>query len=115
VVEAVADRRVTSGTGQRFEVEVRLPTDGITFREVKGVHVGALNVGIFAADANFALVGEKWDVIDLSYDGPTLRRMRDGEVMYAVLMSAGTSAVHLKVVVYDYQGDRLGTTTVKVR
>jgi VWFA-related protein len=96
-------------------VEAMIDLSRVLFSNVGSRRVAALNVSTFAADAREKPVGESWQKVDLNLAEETYRRyLRDG-VPYTVRVPVTAQPRWVKVVVYDYGLDLLGSTVVKLR
>jgi VWFA-related protein len=78
-------------------------------------HVASLEVGIYAGDARERVVGETLKKVDLRLTDDSYRAMlRDGGEFNARLSLSGEPR-YVKVIVYDYASDLLGTAIEKLK
>ncbi len=101
--------------GWRVKAEVAIDPGTIRFREVDGRQVAALNVAIFFGNLDEKLVGEAWKTIDLQLDAATFERLQRESIVYETTVDLRGAGPRIKAVVYDFLGDRVGTTVREIR
>ena len=119
---AIPDIRVTlTPTVKRVqgvaEVNVVLNIDAsrIAFTAAEGRHVADLDLIIYASDDKERLITESRHKIDLKLKDENYQRyLRDG-IPFEVTMRAAQAPKYVKVIVYDYAADLLGSSIVKLR
>ena len=119
---AIPDIRVTltptvRRTQGSADVSVVLNIDAsrIAFAASEGRHTADLDLVIYAADDKERIVSESHHKIDLKLkDENHQRYLRDG-IPFEVTMRASRPPKYVKVIVYDYAADRLGSSIVKVK
>jgi VWFA-related protein len=119
---AIPDIRVTltptvRRTQASAEVSVVLNIDAsrIAFTIAEGRHVADLDLVIYAADDKERIVGESRHKVDLKLKDENYQRyLRDG-IPFEVTMRAALPPRYVKVIVYDYAADLLGSSIVKVK
>lgn len=118
------DIRITveSATAARNEkgvleaaVDVRVDLSAVTFRSQGDRQVASLDISVFCGDNKDNLVGESWQKADLALKPETHQRLlRDG-LSRTVRVPLKAPAANVKVIVYDYAADRLGSATAKTQ
>jgi VWFA-related protein len=119
---AIPDIRVTlTPTVKRAqgaaEVNVVLNIDAsrIAFTAVEGRHVADLDLVIYTADDKERIIKESRHKIDLKLKDENYQRyLRDG-IPFEVTMRAAQPPKYVKVIVYDYAADLLGSSIVKLK
>jgi VWFA-related protein len=119
---AIPDIRVTltptvkqTQNGAEVSAVVNIDASRIAFTAADGRHVAELELVIYASDARERLVGESRHKIDLKLKDETYQRyMREG-IPFDVTMRAAQPPKYLKVIVYDYAADLLGSSIVKLK
>ncbi len=98
-----------------FAVEVKIDIAKVALTMVDGRHKGALDIAILCQDAAGNGIGDLWQKMDLNLSEATFERMsKDG--LTSTAGSPVTGLVkNVKVVVYDYASDRIGTIMRQVR
>jgi VWFA-related protein len=96
-------------------VELTIDPSRVTFVRAGDGYTASLDVAVFVGDAGQKLIGEVWVRIDLNLDEAAHARvLRDGIVHRSIIRVAGHPR-HVKVVVYDYDADRLGTASRRLQ
>ena len=94
---------------------LRIAPGAVVLKPVDGHHVGKLELIAFAADRNRRVVGELWFTIDVKLTEENYQRFqRDGNSA-TVQMKVSAEPRYLKVVVYDYTSDRVGSAMREIR
>jgi len=74
-----------------------------------------LDLVVYAADAKERILGESRHKVDLKLKDDTYQRyMREG-IPFDVTMRAAQAPRYVKVIVYDYAADLLGSAIVKLK
>jgi hypothetical protein len=77
---------------------------------VSGVqHLAALNVAVFCTDRDGVALGEQWKSLDLTVPDAMLPSVRQAGLSFSVEVPVRTPPIFVKVVVYDYGSDLIGT------
>jgi hypothetical protein len=119
---AIPDIRVTlTPTVRRIqgsaEVNVVLNIDAsrIAFAVVEGRHVADLDLVLYVADDRERIIKESRHKVDLKLkDENHQRYLREG-IPFDVTMRAAQTPKFVKVIVYDYAADLLGSSIVKLK
>jgi hypothetical protein len=116
IAVTVGDSRVEgTGADRRLVVQLHVHAPRMRLAEEGGRHVGALNVAVHVADSRQRPIGELHQTIDLRLAPETVDRfLADGTPLTSRVPVTG-DPVYLRVVVYDYATDMLGTATTKLR
>lgn len=99
-------------------VDLRIDPTRIKFAEADGVHTAAVDVTVYCGDRRQDTVCERWDKADLKFDSEGLERAKKEGVPYLTsirLENPKADLSHVKVVVYDYVADIIGSTQVRVK
>jgi hypothetical protein len=106
-----------AGAGNDRALTVRVTGDGskLKFTTAGGRHLARLDVALFCGDERDRVVGETRQHVKLTLtDGQLGRVMKEGATFPArVAVTAAPRA--LKVIVYDYGADLVGSSVSKVR
>ena len=119
---AIPDIRVTltptvRRTQGSAEVNVALNIDAsrIAFAAVDGRHVADLDLVVYVADDKERIIKESRHKVDLKLKDENYQRyLRDG-IPFDVTMRAAQPPKYVKVIVYDYAADLLGSSIVKLK
>ncbi len=104
------------GTARGGEVlgEITVDITPMMLEIKEGRREGLLDVAFFCYDANGTSVGERWEKMPVVIAaGDRTRMLREG-VTFVLPVPVRSSPRTVKVVVYDYQGDVIGSADTKV-
>ena len=104
--------------GKDVLVDLRIDPSRITFAEADGVHTATLDVTVYCGDRRQDTVCERWDKADLKFDSEALERAKKEGVPYLTsvpLKDPKAELRYVKVVVYDYGADIIGSTQVRIK
>ena len=108
---------VVKGTNRVPDLVVDLTIDAATvgFLLDNGRQLGSLDVAIFCQDADRESAGDRWETIDLKLLPETYARMLKDGVTYSSRVTVAKPVKFVKVVVYDFGADRVGTMVRQLR
>jgi VWFA-related protein len=96
-------------------VTINVDRGGLSFVEADGRHVAALDVGVFVGSKNDRQIGETRKRVDLKLTPATYARAADEGITFTATVAVATGTPHyVKVIVYDYDNDLLGSTVARV-
>lgn len=97
--------------GQAISVDVRGTIDirTLTLKQTDGQRTGTIQLVVFVGDSGEAVLGERWQTIDLSLPDETYQKALVQGVGYSLTLPVSAMPRHVKVIVYDQAGDRLGS------
>ena len=102
------------GAGE-VEVEVAIDASSLSFEEHDGEWKTSFDVAVFVGDNRRGVAGRVWETVRLTMTPEThARLLRQGITHTAHVVTNGPGR-EVKVVVYDYAGDRLGSTAARIR
>jgi hypothetical protein len=87
----------------------------LSFKSVGGRHVGAIDVAIFCGNPREAVVGDAWQRIDLNLSEETFTRVQREGVSHAAHVPVKAHPRYVKIIVYDYAADLVGTAVVSLK
>jgi VWFA-related protein len=107
---------VTKGTrGFEILLDVTVESSRVAFTTADGQHLATLDLAIFAGDTKERVVGQSQNTMDLKLKDETYQRyMREG-IPFTVNMPVAAQPKYVKVIVYDYAADLVGSTNVKLK
>jgi VWFA-related protein len=93
-------------------IDLKVDANRVRWAEVEGRHEAALNIAMFCADGRQNLVGELWQNMSLKpLDALYQSFLVDG-IPHTARVPVRAPVRFVKVVVYDYAGDRVGSAQV---
>jgi VWFA-related protein len=95
--------------------EVRVELSRLDLEEADGRHTGKFEAAFFCADSKERLIGQAWQTVDLNLKEETYQRLLTEGLRHASDIPITGSARYVKVVVYDYRADRLGSAIVRLQ
>lgn len=114
-IEVAAGASVAkTGDGFLVRLQLTIAADRLALSEVDGRFRGALDIAVFCGDARETVVCESWQTMDLNLTAPTHARMLKDGIPRTLTVSASAPVRYVKVVVYDYAADRVGSVTVEI-
>ena len=109
------DARVSEGEHSDVGVRGTIDAARIALDRGETAHTGRLEVALFALGRGNRLVGERWFSLDLLLDETERQAvLRDGIPLEA-RVSVRSDALKVKIVVYDFAADAVGSVTIPVR
>ena len=96
-------------------LELHVDLSRVAFTQANDRYAAKLNLAVFFGDAKQGVVGETWRTLDLSANEANRDRLRREGSPVTVTIPLPAGARDVKVVVYDYGSDLLGTATARVR
>jgi len=103
--------------GSRVDVSLKIDPKAIQFTEHDGGKTAALEIAVAVGRSGKDARGQKQDAIDLSFDPPAFKRLTREKIAYttSVDVTGDPRKLEVKVVVYDYTADRVGTAVARIR
>jgi VWFA-related protein len=96
-------------------LEMQVDLSRVAFTRANDRHVAKLSLVVFAGDARQVVVGETWRTLDLSVNDANRERLLREGTPVTVTIPVPANARDVKVVIYDYDADLLGTATARIR
>lgn len=113
--DADLSRRSHQAEAEReIAVEVTIAAARVSFRDDESKHVAHLDIAVMGTDSRGRTTDDRWQTIDLALgDADYERCWRDG-IPYSVRLPFRPATRGVKVIVYDYAGDLLGSAVARV-
>jgi hypothetical protein len=93
-------------------IDLRIDASRVRFADVDGRHEAALNIAIFCADSRQNLVGELWQNMSLKPLDALFKTFLAEGIPHTARVPVRGPVRYVKVIVYDYPGDRVGSAQV---
>jgi VWFA-related protein len=107
VLRATADE-------EQVRVDIAIDPSRVTFKPEEGHYTASLDVAVFVGDAREQVLGQKSERIDLKLDANAFARVKREHILHTVTVTVTGQPAHVKVVVYDYDADRVATATLRL-
>jgi VWFA-related protein len=104
-----------AGTTPAIDVTLSIDASRVTFQNMQNQLVSTLDVGLVCLDARQRVVGQLVEELKLRFDDAEHRQALKDGIAYTARVTPTGRAQTVKVVVYDYAADLLGTTVVVVK
>ena len=104
--------------GRDVLIDLRIDPSGVSFAESDGVRTASLDVTVYCGGRRQDTVCERWDKADLKFDAAGLERAKKEGVPYLTsvpLKDPKAELRYVKVVVYDYGADIVGSASVRIK
>jgi len=102
-------------TAREVLVEVTVDLSRVPFQLEGDRHVASLDIDVFCGDEKETLVGESWEKADLRLKDETHARLLKDGLPHSTRVALKRRVRYVKVIVYDYASDRLGSAVIRVR
>jgi VWFA-related protein len=101
-----------AGDGKTLELVLRMDVSRLSFTAENGRRAAALDIAVYAVDAKGATVGQSLNRADLAFTEEAYQRALSVGARMPMSLPITARPRHVKVVVYDYGADLLGTATL---
>lgn len=85
------------------------------FEQVEDRHSATLDVGVYAGDARERVLGEMLKKVDLRLTDESYRTTIANGIPFSVRIAYTGEPTYVKVIVYDYASDLLGSSLIKLK
>jgi hypothetical protein len=96
-------------------VNVRIDLSAVPFESAEDRRTGFLDLGVFCGDSKDRLVGQAWQKADLALKPENFQRLLSDGLRLTLRVPLSSPADTVKVVVYSYAADRIGSATAKTK
>lgn len=108
--------RQKTGQGENVTVSAQIDISRVAFAMAEDRHAGELDVMIYCGDDHERVIGRLHQKIDLKLKDETYQRfLKEGGISYTGSVPVRGEAKSVKVVVYDFGSDLVGSLHVKVK
>jgi VWFA-related protein len=112
----ITSRRVAdSDSGRVLVLDVRIDPSKVDFTDAGGLQTASLDVAVFCADKKRRTVCEQWDKLDLKLTPEALERAKQEGLSYGARVPLTGEPRDVKVIVYEYGADVLGSTSARIQ
>lgn len=103
------------GIQSQTRVEVRIDAAPLALELKDGVRTGQLEVRVYCGDAKQNVMGDAGQHYDLTADEATYQQWLRGGILKIIRVPTEALPQYVKVVVYDYGSDRIGSAMIKIK
>jgi VWFA-related protein len=102
-------------TQPTIEVSLSIDASRVTFQNLQNQQVSTLDIALVCLDGRQRIVGQLVEEVNLRLDDTERRQALKDGIAYAGQVRPNGTAQTVKVVVYDYAADLLGSTIVTIK
>jgi hypothetical protein len=106
--------RSKDGPGYEMSVEVNIDPSKLAFTFVEGVHIGRISIGVFCWDEKGNPLGNSLQTADLRLTDEVYQKVMGSGIPYRVRFPANAGVRQVRVVIYDFKADLLGSADKRV-
>jgi hypothetical protein len=103
------------GIKSEVRVEITIDASQLAFTAADGGRTGQIELQVYAGDAKERVIGETSRRVDLTADDLTFAEWLKTGVRQVMRVTVPDKPKYIKVVVYDYGSDRLGSAMIAVK
>lgn len=101
--------------GGEIAVQATIDPAGIVFENVEGTRTASLDVAVFAVDGDYQPIAERRQTIDLAIDEAKFAELKAAGIPWSATLTPTGKAREVRLVVYQFSVDRLGSVVTKIR
>ena len=113
-VAITATRVVKDPSETILEVDLHLRPDNVKFAESGGKYVASIETTYFAGDSRGQLAGDLWKTLDFDLTPENRQRFEREGVSWTQRVPVTGTPKHIKVILYQYASDQLGSAVLEV-
>ena len=106
--------RSKDGPGYEMSVEVNIDPSKLAFTFVEGVHNGRISIGVFCWDEKGIPLGNSLQTADLKLTDEVYQKVLGSGIPYKVRFPTNAGVRHVRIVVYDFKTDLIGSADKRV-
>jgi VWFA-related protein len=100
---------------EAVQVGAFIDTSTITFKMADGKHVAALDAVVYCGGEKQKLIGERWQTITIALTDANFARAQEIGIPFNTSVQVNGNVRFVKLIVYDYDGDKLGSAVATIR
>jgi VWFA-related protein len=101
--------------GAPLDLEITIDPRPLAFVKENGLNTDSVELAAFCVDDHDRLVGESWKTIELKYKDERLPVVMGQGITINIPLTLERPGKEIKVIVYDYRADLVGSVLVKVK
>jgi len=103
------------GVGMETRVEILIDAGPLSMPLKDGLRTGQIEVQVYCGDAKQAVIGDAGQHFDLSVPEATYQQWLQTGFRRTIRVPTSEPAKYVKVVVYDYGSDRIGSASITIK
>ena len=109
-------KKNASGSGGEVTVPISVDAVRLSWGEDEdGRHTARLDVAVYCADGNQKPIGQTRRALNLALSDQTYARTMKERISRTIRLTVTGTPRYVKVIVYDYDADRVGSVMVKIK
>jgi VWFA-related protein len=106
--------RAKDGPGYEMSVSANIDPSKLAFTFVEGVHVGRISIAVFCWDEKNNAIGSSVQTADLRLKDEDFKKIMSAGIPYRVRFPVNPGVRSVRVVVYDFKADLIGSADKRV-
>jgi VWFA-related protein len=106
--------RAKDGPGYEMSVAVNIDPEKLAFTFVEGVHIGRISIAVFCFDEKGNAIGNSMQTADLKLKDENFQKIMNAGIPYKVSFLVNPGVRRVRVVVYDFKADLIGSADKSV-
>jgi len=107
--------RAEDGSGFEMMVDANIDPSKLAFTFIEGVHVGRITIGVFCWDEKDNGVGNIVQTADLKLQEENYKKILAAGIPYRVRFPVDPAVRSVRIVVYDFKADLIGSADRRLR
>jgi VWFA-related protein len=100
--------------GYEMSVAVNIDPEKLAFTFVEGVHIGRISIAVFCFDEKGNAIGNSVQTADLKLKDENFQKIMNAGIPYKVRFPVNPGVRRVRVVVYDFKADLIGSADKSV-
>ncbi|MBZ5535145.1 MAG: VWA domain-containing protein [Acidobacteriia bacterium] len=96
-------------------INMKVDASRVPFQTVNGLHKGKLYITIFYGDSKGRTLGDQWETLEMNLREETYQRVMKEGIPFSMRVPIEVPNQNLRVIVYNYNNDKVGSLFAKVR
>ena len=104
-----------SGDGRDLVVKLKIDASRLAFRPTSdGSQLGLVDIAVFYFDQKGQMLGNTWQKAELKFNDQVFQSIKQNGVPYTTRIQVSPATRDVRVVVYDFKADLVGSADGKV-
>jgi VWFA-related protein len=103
------------GISAAVRVEITIDVERLAFQMKDGIRTGRLELQVYCGDAKERIIGEFAEQLEIEADAASYAQFQTAGIRRVVRVPAMGTPKYVKVVVYDYGSDRVGSFMLAIK
>jgi VWFA-related protein len=101
--------KAQDAAGYEMSVAVNISAEKLAFTFVEGVHIGRISIAVFCFDEKGNAIGNSMQTADLKLKDENFQKILSAGIPYKVRFLVNPGVRRVRVVVYDFKADLIGS------